>query len=256
MPWAVRRRVFYISGILIFFGVTVGIPLIIFSQHTPTCTDGIQNQGETDVDKGGPCPLLDERMLAPEGILWARSFRVRDGSYNAAAYIQNSNQGAGILPVNYRFRLYDAANVLVAEREGKTFVMPSGVTPVFEPHIQTGNRIVTHTFFEFTGPVIWARAANAAAAVDVSNREVKSIDTVPHIAAKVENTSVSAMLNLSLVVVVFDTAGNAFAASKTLIQRLSGSEKLPIVFTWPDPFTLAVGRIDIIPVLPPAPVTP
>ena len=256
MPWAVRRRFLYLLGVAAFFALTVGVPLIFFTHRTPTCTDGILNQGETDIDKGGPCPVLDERLLAPQAILWARSFRVRDGSYNAAAYIQNSNQAAGILPLSYRFRLYDADSILVAEREGITFVMPGGVTPVFEPHIGTGNRIVTHTFFEFTSPVVWARASNAGAAVTVSSREVGNTDSSPRIAAVAENTSVATMNNVSLIAVVFDTSGNAFAASKTSVARLKGSEKTSIVFTWPDPFTSTVGRIDIIPALPPAPIHP
>src|SRR3989344_828026 len=140
MSWASRRRTVYLLGIFLFFAVVLGIPTAIWLYEPPTCFDGTQNQGETALDKGGPCVLLDERTLSPSAILWSRAFSVRTGSYNALAYIENPNRDAGVRLVAYRFGLYDEKNVLVAERDGRTFVMPGGITPVFEGAIDTGNR--------------------------------------------------------------------------------------------------------------------
>src|SRR3989344_4168769 len=134
MSWASRRRTIYAIGVILFFLIVVGGPLLYsYLKTPPTCTDGRQNQGETSVDKGGPRPLLDTSSLSPSAILWTRSFYVRSGSYDAVAYIQNPNQEAGVRAVSYRF-------VLIAERTGAAFLMPGGITPVFEGAIDTGNR--------------------------------------------------------------------------------------------------------------------
>src|SRR3989344_810264 len=191
MSWASRRRSMYLTGIIAFLVLLAGIPLLKFSYHAPTCTDGVQNQGETAPDKGGPCPILDARALSPASILWSRSFTVRDGLYSSVAYVQNDNAQAGVRLVSYRFGLYDGKNVLIAERAGQMFIMPASVTPVYEFNINTGNRAVAHTYFEFSGPLVWERLKNEAAAVSVINREVSGVDSSPRITAIAENRSVA-----------------------------------------------------------------
>ena len=252
MSWAARRRLLYIVGVILFFGVVLGVP-IAYSILTvpPTCNDGVQNQDETAPDRGGVCPLADERSLSAVSPMWARSFRIRDGSYTAATYIQNTNEVAGAQDVGYRFKLYDSDNILITEREGSTYIMPGGITPVVETAIDTGNRIATHTFFEFTDRRIWKHYTNSAKVVSIYDRQLTNTDSVPREEAQVKNTSVSVLLNVGFVAVVFDTNGNAIAASKTELDRIEPNTSRPIVFTWPAPFLSLVGRVDIIPLLPP-----
>ena len=216
-----------------------------------TCTDGIQNQGETAIDRGGPCPLLDAATLTPTAVLWTRAFHVRDGTYSAVAYIENPNPAAGVASVPYDFKLYDADNILVAERTGTTFIMPGGVTPVFEGGIDTGNRLAARAYFEFTAAPQWQQMCNPAAAIAIDGRNTADLATVPRVTAQATNAAVSALLDLSFVAVVFDGAGNAFAASATHMPRLGAGESQPLVFTWPDPFTYAPARVDILPMVAP-----
>lgn len=236
----------------LFFLITVGGPIAYwYFTIPPTCEDGIQNQGETSPDHGGPCKLLDAYALTPAPILWARSFPVRDGSFNSVAYIQNSNEGAGVKRIAYRFALYDTENVLVAEREGATFIMPGAVTPVFESNIQTGNRVAVRTYFIFREDPIWERLVDQSHIVHVNDKRLTDTTTAPRVSATAFNSSVTDMTNVILIATVFDQAGNAFASSQTKLPKLRAGEKQEITFTWPDPFTVGVGRIDIIPLVAP-----
>ncbi len=62
MSWASRRRTTYLTGVILFFVVIIGGPVAyLILSVAPTCTDGTQNGGETGIDIGGPCPLLDAR---------------------------------------------------------------------------------------------------------------------------------------------------------------------------------------------------
>lgn len=252
MYWATRRRVLYAIGVLTFFGVVFGGP-VAYKYFTipPTCFDGIKNEGETSVDRGGPCPLLDPKTLQPSTVLWTRSFKVRDGVYSVAAYVENPNDGAGVRAARYIFKLYDADNILVAEREGTTFVMPGGITPVFEGGIDTGHRAVAHALFEFTAPLVWEQVKSPARTIQISATLPSDTDTAPRIAALLRNASVAPLFDVSAVVIVFDTVGNAFAASSTHLQHMNADESRRIVFSWPDPFPEAIGRIDIIPLVAP-----
>ena len=252
-----KRRFLYVLGTSLFLAAVISIPLYFILHVDPTCFDGIANQGETSPDHGGPCVLLDGDAITPSAVLWARGFRVRDGAYAAVAYIENPNSGAGVEKVKYRLALYDTENVLVAERIGYTPIMPGGVTPVFEGGIDTGKRYATHTIFQFLEQPGWKRMKNVASAVSITRDPIVDLNVMPRLNAKVENKSVSDIRDLEFVAVIFDPAGNAFAGSQTALDRLNAGEQTEIVFTWPSPFTITVGRIDIFPIHTPevAPLT-
>ena len=253
MSWASRRRFQYTTGVILFFLVVIGGPIAYWYFSIPaTCTDGIQNQGETAIDKGGPCPLLDENSLQPTAVLWTRAFRVRDGSYNAVAYIQNPNSNAGALDVPYHFGLYDADNVLIADKTGTVSIMPGGITPVFSGNIDTGNRVVVHTYFDLTSAPVWRKVTGLSDAIQVSAVSPTDFDTTPRVTATAQNTSVSDIRDVAFVAVIFDPSGNAFAASQTALDVLKGGERRTIYFSWPNAIPQTLGRIDILPVVKPA----
>lgn len=256
MGWASRRRATYLFGMILFFSFLIATPLTYWYFNIPsTCDDGIQNQGETAPDKGGPCFVLDERTLQREAVLWARSFRLRDGLYNAVAYINNPNAGAGVAQARYRFGLYDSDNIMITEREGVMYIMPGGTTPVLEGRIDVGNRRVAHTYFEFVGPFVWEMMKTDARVISVRNKDITDISTVPRLSAIAQNDSVTDVENIAFIATIFDSAGNAFAASATSLSRLNGGASSQIIFTWPSPFTIRPSRIDITPLVAPALLT-
>jgi len=252
MNWAAQRRLLYILGIILFFTLLTGIPALTWLYEPATCFDGTLNQGETAVDRGGPCKLLDPRRLIPHSVLWTRAFLAREGVHSAVAYIENPNQGAGVKEAAYRMKIYDDRNVLVGEREGVTPIMPGTITPVFEGEMESGNRTATRAFFEFVAPLVWERLKDQSVEIAVTDRLIKDIETSPRVTATVTNNDVINHLNVSIVAVVFDTAGNAFASSHTVIPELDARVSIPVTFTWSEPFTRRVGRVDVLPIVPPA----
>ncbi len=253
MSWASRRRTAYATGVILFFAIVIGVPVAYwYLSIPPSCSDGIQNQGETAADRGGPCPLLDDGALTPPGLLWVRAFKVRDGAYSAVAYIQNPNSEAGVRAVQYRFGLYDERNILVTERRGTTYIMPGSVTAVFEGGIETGSRIVAHTYFEFQRAPQWERLSDASTVLEVKETAITDTETIPRLTATIENTSVRNIRDITLVAIVSDPAGNAFTASQTALTELEPGEREQVIFTWPGPFNVTVGRVMVIPMTAPA----
>jgi len=240
-------RAKYLTGIFVFFAIIIGVPLAIWLYEPASCFDGKLNQDEFSIDRGGPCKLLDERQLIPHATLWARTFKVEDGKYNGVAYIENPNQSAGVMRAPYRFRLHDEKNVLVAEREGYMFVMPGAITPFFIGNIDTGEREATRAFFEFVGPLVWERLSDRSSLLVIRNKELSNVDTQPRVIAVVNNTDVKDIEDIEIVAVAFDSAGNAFASSSTIIPLLEGGESQSIAFTWPEPFERRAARVDVLP---------
>ena len=74
MSWAARRRFF----ILLILGAVVAAFIAILSIATlyksPTCTDGVENQGEAGIDCGGPCSFLCTDLQHPPTVLFTKAF--------------------------------------------------------------------------------------------------------------------------------------------------------------------------------------
>lgn len=256
MSWASRRRSAYLSGVIIFFIVIIGGPVSYWwiSSIPPACAIGKMRPSGVS---SGSCSQLDPKYLQPVARTgsWARSFKVRDGSYTAVAYVENPNPNAGVERAHYHIGLYDSGNILLAEREGEMYIMPGSITPVLETGIYTGNRFVVHTYFEITDPtLIWKQVESPAEKIKINNQSVSTFDTAPRIDAVARNSALDTIRNLSFVTVLFDTAGNAFAASGTALPELQPGASAPISFSWPGAFSTPLGRIDIIPLLRPVPV--
>lgn len=252
MTWATRRRIAYLTGVFIFFAIVIGGPIAYHFLTIPaTCHDGIQNQGETAIDEGGPCLLLNSANLQPEGVLWARTFLVRSGVADAVAYVDNPNQNAGVIQASYELNLYDDKNALVEDVTGKTFVMPGGVTPVFVGNINVGNREPVYAQFKFTSPLVWERSIDIARGIKVSNLQTNESSNASQITAIATNSSVSNISNVTFVATVFDPSGNAIATSQTALKSIAAGSREQIYFTWPSAFSATVGNVDIIPVVQP-----
>ncbi len=243
--WAKQRQMYYGIGVAVFLLLII-IPTLYFSLHKePTCFDGKQNQGEISIDKGGPCKLLDERTQQPLSVLWTRSFEIRDGVYSALTYIENPNPKSGIELMTYQFKLYDERGVLLAERFGRVPILPGRVVPILETNIDVGNRKVVRTIFQFLDDEVWIEMQDPTKELKVVDSMLSNEDTTPRIDATLKNRGVSTKGQVILIATVFDTVGNAFAASRTFVDSIKSGEEKTVTFTWPNSFVLPVARIDV-----------
>lgn len=247
--WAKRRQIIYGGGV-VFIVLSVLVPVIFFTTYeAPTCFDGKRNQGESDIDRGGPCKLLDARFVQSEAVKWARPFEVRDGYYNAVAYVENPNKDAGAQEVTYQFKLYDKDNILISERFGKTPLFPGKVFPIFESRIDVGKRVPVRATFAFVTDIVWERMEDATRGLVVFNERMSDLDTAPRVDAEVKNTTLQAYRNVVLVATIFDASGNAINSSRTLVSAIKPGEALPIAFTWPIHFNKVAAKLDIVPLV-------
>ena len=249
MSWASKRKTLYVLVAVVFLVIVLGVPSFFAVYRAPTCSDGQQNQGELGIDCGGPCKnLCQEKALSPI-ILWQRVFKVTPGSYNAIAYIENPNVTAGASGVAYIFRLYDKNNVLISERTGQADLLPNKTFPIFESNVPAGQKIPTRVTFEFTKAPFWTTKDSLLPEIAVTGVVFSREDTTPHLEATIENRSVKNVANLPVVAIMYDTDGNAIAASRTVVDFLTKKSSLPLVFTWPEPFTKSISKKEITPIL-------
>ncbi len=250
MTWALKRQIFYLLVLILFICVFVFLIISPSFNQTPSCTDSKQNGSETGVDCGGPCARACTSQVDQISILWARSFRVVPGRYNAVAYLENHNKNTAINKINYRFRFADSNNIYIGKREGSTFIPPSGKLAVFEPGIDIGNSIPIYTTFEFTQVPQWIQISPGKInqfKVLISNINLLDETSSPRLSATLKNNSLSVIKGLDVIVILYDNLRNAISASRTYLDSLAGEESKDINFTWPEPFSNKVIVKEIIP---------
>ncbi len=224
---------YYGVGIIILAVLAWGM-WAAFLNTAPTCFDGVQNGTELGVDCDGSCALICTNTAKEPTVLWSRAFQTGATSYTAAAYIKNSNVGAGAKNVAYSFQLFDANNSLVLERTGTASLPPVQTVPIIETNINVGNRTVTHVQFAFTNtpPAVWSKVpVGSIPTLHISQQSLNA--DASRLSASVVNDTLNDVKNITAAAVLFDSQGVARAASKSLVTVVPAHGAASLVFTWP-----------------------
>lgn len=251
MTWATRRQLLYLGILLaLFLGLVflVGYP---YFNKPATCFDNKQNGIEAGVDCGGMCSLACVAQVDPISTLWARSFRVVPGRYNAVAYLENHNKSIAVERIAYRFRFADKDNTYIGKREGITYVPPAGKFAVFAPGINVGNSVPVYTTFEFTEVPVWRQIDPTKIdqlKMDISNIQLINEETTPNLSAVIKNNSLFDVPEITIIAILYDESHNALSVSSTYVEDLGGGESKNINFTWPELIPGKVITKEIFPV--------
>ncbi|MEX2515283.1 MAG: hypothetical protein WD335_04110 [Candidatus Paceibacterota bacterium] len=235
-----------ISPLVIIAGIIYSV--IFFPD--PTCSDGIQNQGEVGVDCGDVCGGICQAPLPEVDIVWDRSFQVSDSIYNAVAYIENPNTDLVAYDVPYRFQIYDTNNILITERRGEMDILSQPITAAFAAGINTRDREVGRTEFEFTENPFWEEPNFETLRFEIRNRDFDLTDN-PRLSLDILNSNTQPVRNIVLTAFIFDTNGDAVHVSQTTVSDLGIQESESVIFTWREPFSEEDGvsyQIEIVPV--------
>ncbi len=237
--WAFWRRVQYGAGYLTFLGmVTTGVYFLNF--YTPaTCFDLDQNGEEIGIDCGGACTRICAFTITQPKVIWAKSFEIQPGQYNAVAYIENKNVVAGTPEIKYIFRLYDEAG-LITERSGKTVLPPNSTYPVFEGRVDTAGRTPTGTTLELSSADLWLPSLYGREQFRTVDLKLVEADARPKLNVKMENTDLLEAKDIEVVATIFDASGIPLTASQTFIDLFAGRSQKDLIFTWPNPIAKTV----------------
>jgi Mg-chelatase subunit ChlD len=202
------------------------------------------NGTERGVDCGGDCVrICSADARAPE-IVWAESFEIAPGQYNATAYVENVNEIASVERLTYTFELLNNG-LIVASRSGETALPPNSIYPLFEGRINTNGQPVTETRLVIDPVAIWQPATLGREQFSVSNISLTGADDRPRLDAEVENRELVAANNVEIVATLFNDAGQPLTSSETFVEEIAARTKEPIVFTWPSPIARTVRSCSI-----------
>jgi len=250
MSWALRRQLLWIAALIVFLGAFGFLIISPYINKAPTCFDKEQNGDEGGMDCGGSCAIACTFQVDQISVLWARTFQVIPGRYNAVAYLENHNKNTAIYKIKYKFRFSDKNDIYIGKREGETFIPPGSKMAVFEAGIGVGNSIPVYTAFEFTETPVWSKVSEdkiKQLKVLVSDIKLENQNTSPHLSAIIKNDSLFIVPEVGVVAVLYDETGNAVSASRTYLDVLGSEESKEVNFTWPEPILGNIIAKEIIP---------
>ena len=248
--WSIRRKRLILSLVFVALVVLVGLPLLFLFYQAPNCFDGKQNGDETGLDCGGSCQLLCTAESLPLLLKGdPRIIKISDNTFEVLVLIENPNPFGEIYRAGYTIRLYDTlSSVPVKVIEGNTHVPKGMVFSIFEGPINLAPEIIpTRATFEWKAEdLVWQRNDVKSPELVVTDLRFSREDTAPRLDAVIRNVSLENVTNIDLAALVSNDAGNVFAASKTFVDSLPSGATVPIVFSWPAPFSDRVVNTEII----------
>lgn len=252
VSWRERQQLKYFSLLFGLALIVIGAGVFFFLNRPGTCFDGKQTNGELGIDCGGSCARLCLFEVSEVITHWARSFPSREGTYDAVAFLENPNVGAGVKEFRYVFKLYDARNVLTGEREGKTFLNPKERFAVYESGIAVGAGAHSpqRTFFEIPEELSWESISPPQEIEFVARDtlyEEASGGGAPRVVTTLVNRALVKVNDLEVVALLVDDEENLIDAAKTEISRLAPNETKLLTFLLSPLLREAPKRIDIFP---------
>ena len=147
-----KQIIFGFIFLAIFSGIGTG--LYFWLKPAPTCFDHKKNQGEEEVDCGGPCPPCEIRYLQPITVKKIINIKAGD-KYDIGALVFNPNAKWGAQSFNYKFNILGPLDTK-QEITGTEFILPAEEKWILLPN-QNINFTVLKTDFEIeTSTISWA----------------------------------------------------------------------------------------------------
>ena len=253
MSWAARRRFFVLLIVGAIAAAFIAILSIATLYEAPTCTDGVENQGEAGIDCGSPCAFLCIELQHPPTVLFTKAFTDTSTERTVVvASIENKNNTSAAKNVPYRVIIYGVNQTLIQSVSGTVDLPPSATATVFIPGIVSGKQIVTSAFLNVDSSSIkwFTMTTDPRIVPGVSNTLQSGSVDAPRVEAILANGSTSTLTNVKVVVLVRDARKDVIAASQTIVPVIRPQSTASAIFTWNSAFSDMPASIEIVPVIP------
>ena len=223
MPRILKQFLYGAFFLLIFGGIIWGAYLW-FVKPAPSCSDGIQNQGEQGIDCGGPCANVcipsDIKPIGATGQL--QIFHSTPTGISILVQVQNPNSAYAADRFSYTFKIYDNQNVLLSEITDESFVYGSEIKYLgaFNLPFPNANRIEL-----FIGTPEWVPADSfKKPALVVQNVQTASTASGLQANGRFVNNDSVALGKVTALSIFYDASGKPAGISKNEVTDVLPGE--------------------------------
>jgi len=245
-PGNVKRAVIIAIYLSLLFLISWAVYSVL--KPVPTCFDGKQNQGEEKADCGGPCRPCAEEINARDLKIAEKAF-VRGGHqrYDVMAKISNPNDQFGSPEFSYKFILKDSQENILAEQEGKSFILPSETKYIIGTNLETESKPAVleidifnrqwKTFFTYKKPQL-----------NIYNKRYDLISSPAGFSEAfglLVNESEFDFNVIKINVVLRDSSGNPLSFNSTEMRTITSHEERDFRLVWPIGFPGEVQDVEM-----------
>ncbi len=240
-----KQTIYIIFFFILFLGI-LGGGVRVFSPN-PTCTDGIKNQGEEDIDCGGPCLSCSENIEAEDiKVVETALLPVSFGIYDTAAFIQNPNNLFGSGNISYTVEFINENGLILKTVKDRAYILPAQgrYLMLLEERVEGFPVRVEFRIDSIT----WEKFSEyEAPSLTITNKTFEKVSSgTDYALAKglVRNQSPYDFETVEIYVALRNALGEIIAINKTDMQTVRSSEKRDFPVVWKYIFEGEVTSID------------
>ncbi len=202
------------------FAALLAIGYWLLLKPAPTCFDNVKNQGEEQIDCGGPCEACAIKKLKPLQALPLQLFDTGDGRTTVLIQIQNLNPDYGARSFSYTIRF--------ADRDGAELLASTQIATIYAGELRGIVLPVLALDFQkilrssvVIANIIWEPSATLVRPA-VQTRELKTSvgagDKFASVEGRIQNNNPYALASVVVNAALLDREGLYMNASRTSIE--------------------------------------
>ena len=247
-----KRLLIIIIYLILFF--VIGLLLYLVFKAKPTCFDGKINQGENEIDCGGPCRVCKEIPQVESLIILEKSFVIGasgGGKYDLMAKIENPNNEYGSPKFHYQFALKDSAGQVLVQKEGDNFILPAGTKYIIETNIETQS-VPSDIEIKITDDIVWDKFSgygqHEEPQLNIYNKRYNLISSgagFSEVYGLLRNESLFDFNLVNINIILRDGTSKLVALNKTDMRTVGSGEERDFRLVWPYSFPGDVQNIEM-----------
>lgn len=241
-----RKQIIIVIVYLVIFGlIAAGIYFLFLKPQLPSCSDGIQNQGEAGVDCGGPCSACPWQLQNELEVISAKAIKTQENYFDLVAKIKNQNKDAGAKSFSYAFNLYDSGNNLIFSKEGSSYILPQQTKHIIEQKISVSSEIYNIEFKILN--VFWQELSGyEEPELLIRNQNFEQSENFSRVTATMENRSNYDFDTIDIYAILFDKNSEILAVGKNEVKTVFSKENRYFEIAWFFPINGQVAKADIV----------
>ncbi|MFA5962228.1 MAG: hypothetical protein WC848_06095 [Parcubacteria group bacterium] len=233
---------------LIFFAAVFWFLYSIFKPKA-TCTDGVKNQNEEGIDCGGICPAncvkneVKDFIVGETGVVESSIA----GQYDFYGQVINPNNTYGSKSFSYDIRFKDENGLILAERQGESFILPGDKKYIIENNIGSDKHPISIDFSVTDSQWVETDDLYERPDLEIVNKSYNEITSgVGFSEAKglLKNKSPFDFALIRVRVILRDMAGKIIALNSTEMRTVRSGENRDYRAFWPNRFPGGVADVE------------
>ncbi len=241
-----KRKI--IAAVYLIIFVILGFFIYLIIKPDPTCLDDKKNQGEENIDCGGPCVPCKKIIQAQPLVVSEKAFvQGSPGEYDVAAKIFNPNNLFGSSEFSYKFILRDSEGNKISEKSGRSFILPAETKYAIEIGIET--EIIPQAVSVEISDVEWQEFSTfEKPKLNIYNKRYGLITGgvgYSEAYGLLKNESAFDFNFIKIKVALRDLNGKIVALNTTDMRTINANEQRDFRLLWPMSFPGDVSQVDM-----------